>query len=233
MSLYSEFEEIRKVLAFYASPENYNDDGIAGEQILFGWEHDCGQRAQVALQKCDRLLHKLAQMEQPPKPEKQKSAIVSSHNLHIDVWTRCFASTNLIPLLAQAWQGWTHSGPGAIFIGCYWSLQQGLLKHQVQSSYLDLSSIEPQAEEPIRSEIIAKVADYDPVKEAIVVFYGNDLSQGGRFKLSLDRNFIKCMAIASEEFTAAECAEKLGIVQEALSADTGTTTTVSPLQSDS
>lgn len=213
---FPELEEIRKTLAFYANPDSYNEDGIAGEPILFGWEHDCGQRAKAALQKCDRLLHKLAQMDQPPKPEKQKSAIITPRTLHIDVWTRCFASTNLIPLLAQAWQGWTQSGRGAVFIGCSWSFQNGYLRHQTQSTFLDVGTVEIQAEEPIKSEMLAKIAEYDPAKEAIAVFYGNDLSQGGRFKLSLDRNFIRCMAIASEEFTAVQCAEMLGIAQQAV-----------------
>lgn len=228
---FPELEEIQQALAFYANPANYNEDGIIGEPILFGWEHDCGQRAQSALPKCDRLIQKLSQLEIPPKPEKpKKAAIITTGTLHLDVWTRCFASTNLIPLLAQAWQGWTRSGRGAVFIGCSWSVQSEMLRHQTHSFYLDISSIESQSQEPMKTEILAKLATYDPVNEAIAVFYGNDLSQGGRFKLSLDRNFIKCMAIASEEFTAVQCAEMLGVVQEAINADPRKATTDSAVQ---
>jgi hypothetical protein len=221
---FPELEEIRRTLAFYASPDSYNEDGIVGEPCLFGWEHDCGQRAQAALQKCDRLMQKLSQLDPPSKPNKPKAAIVMS-GIHIDVWARCFASTNLIPLLAQTWQGWTQLGRGAVFIGCSWSLQNGQLRYQTQSAFLNVSTVETQAKDPIKNEILSKVAEYDPVKEAIAVFYGNDLSQGGRFKLSLDRNFIKCMALASEEFTAVQCAEMLGVVQEAINADPRTATT--------
>lgn len=103
---------------------------------------------------------------------------------HRAVIIRSFLSTEQLPILAQAYQGYVRHGLGAIFVGWRWWVTHGELEFVAQSHYLDRDSIKRQVPQPINDEI-QTFMDYDPLTTAIVVFYGSEASQPGHIPTAM------------------------------------------------
>lgn len=218
-------QTIHKVLAFYADPKNYQD-GAPGEALLFGWEHDGGKRAKVAidcLQQVEKQLSNLKKQVATFKDKAKKSKPEVIANVYLDVWIKTWAATQRVPLFAQAWQGYTRHGLGVVIIVHQWVVDQtGNLSFGMKSHYRDRTQVEADIPDPWRTELLALMAQYQPEHQAIVLFCGHDLSQSkNRQSFSTARNYFRSeiWSVGEGESTA-EMASAMGLQQAALNEDT-------------
>lgn len=218
----TEFKKLLDVLEWYGDCDNYSDAKVPGEMTLFGYEPDDGKRAIAALESGQTLLARMerAEKELAAVRAEQRSQIkvMDFRDIHIDLWMHTFVCSNSIPLLAQAYQGYSRGqGLGAIFIGVFWLPDEaGYLSYQVKSRYLSRQDIAVQVPEPHLSELDGMVGHYDPFGQAVLVFYGNDLSQDRKHRFSTEKNFFKVQVIG-DGISAIECAENLGVSPRSLS----------------
>ena len=218
----NEFKKLLNVLEWYGDGDNYNQAKVPGETTLFGYEADEGKRAIAALKDGKILLSRLERVEKElaaiRAEQKGQIKLMDFRNIHIDLWMHTFVCANSVPLLAQAYQGYSlKQGLGAVFIGVFWLPDQdGLLTYQVKSNYLSCNDIAAQVPEPYLAELDRAVQHYDPLGQAVLVFYGNDLSSDRNNRFSTEKNFFKIQVIG-DGISAIESAENLGVSPPSLS----------------
>lgn len=222
MSLTDDLKQVLDSLEWYSDRNHYDDEHAPGEATLFGFEYDLGRKAGVALEQGRSLLKRLElaerELAEVKAAKREQIQVMDFRNIHIDLWVHTFVASNSIPLLAQAYQAYSRGrGLGAIFVGVFWLPDpDGYLTYQVKSSYLSRKDIEKQVSEPFLTELDDAVRQYDPFAQAVLVFYGNDLSQDAKHRFSTEKNFFK-IQIIGDGVSAIECAEKLGIHPHRLS----------------
>ena len=217
-----ELEKLLEVLKWYSDRDTNYKDKVPGEATLFGYEADEGKRAIAALKDGQILLGCLGRAEKElaaiRAEQREQLKVMNFHNIHVDLWMHTFVCSNSVPLLAQAYQGYSQGqGLGAVFISVFWlPNQDGHLTYQVKSNYLNRNDIAAQVPEPYLAELDHAVQRYDPFGQAVLVFYGNDLSSDQKNRFSIEKNFFK-IEVIGDGISAIECAEKLGVSPRSLS----------------
>lgn len=216
MTLEKNLDAIAETLKLYAEGWKLDEKGPFTQDML-GTYYDMGEQAQAAIpilnQVCrsvERMKNELSQLRQEKRQQVTVIAGIENQVL-LEVWM----ATQRVPLFGQAWAGYLAKGKGVVAVTHRWDKDGESIAFSMESSYWGKEQLQ-ELPEMMRAEILAAIEVYNPEKQAVIAFGGQDLShRGKRHPFSLDRNYFRLQTVeAGADETVPELAKQLGICQK-------------------